>query len=52
MLTQILFFNTSHFAITVFTAFTFFAAGLLYLDSWQLDKKGKTPLLRSLGFFF
>lgn len=51
MLSQILFFNTSHFAITVFSAFTYFAAGLLYLDSWQIDKKSKTPLIRSLGFF-
>lgn len=51
MLIQLLFANTAHFALTVFTAFVFFAAGLLYLDSWQVDKLKKTPLLRSIGFF-
>ena len=52
MLTQLLFFNTGHFALSVFTVFTFFAAGLLFLDAWQVDKLKKTPLLRSIGFFF
>ncbi len=52
MLTQMLFFNISHFALTVFSAFTFFAAGLLHLDSWQVAKSKKTLLVRSIGFFF
>ncbi|MBF8250014.1 MAG: Methyl-accepting chemotaxis protein [Candidatus Levybacteria bacterium] len=51
MLTELLFFNTFHFALTAFTAFVFFAAGLLYFDSWQIDKLKKTPLFRSIGFF-
>jgi hypothetical protein len=51
MLTQILFLNTGHFAFTILSAFTFFAAGLLYLDSWQVDRLKKTPLFRSIGFF-
>ncbi len=51
MLTQILFFNTGHFALTVLTTFVFFASGLLYFDSWQLNKAKKTPLIRSIGFF-
>ncbi len=51
MLIQLLFTNTAHFALTVFSAFVFFAAGLLYLDAWQVDRKIKTPLFRSAGFF-
>lgn len=51
MLTQLLFTNTAHFALTVLSSFVFFAAGLLYFDSWQVDKLKKTPLLRSIGFF-
>ena len=51
MLSQLLFFNTGHFALSIFTAFVFFAAALLFLDSWQLDKHKKTQLLRSVGFF-
>ncbi len=51
MLIQLLFLNTGHFALTVFGAFAFFAVGLLFFDSWQVDKLKKTPLLRSLGFF-
>ena len=51
MFAQVLFFNISHFALSVFTAFVFFAAGLLYFDSWKVDRLKKTPLLRSVGFF-
>ena len=51
MLSQLLFFNTGHFALSIFGAFVFFAAALLFLDSWQLDKHKKTQLLRSVGFF-
>lgn len=51
MLSELLFFNIGHFALSVFTAFVFFAAGLLFLDSWQIDKLKKTPLIRSVGFF-
>lgn len=51
MLFELLFLSTAHFALLVLTAFVFFAAGLLYLDSWQVNKKMKTPLLRSTGFF-
>lgn len=51
MLTQLLFFNTAHFALSALTTFVFFATGLLFLDSWQIDKIKKTPLIRSAGFF-
>ena len=51
MLLELLFFNTGHFALAAFTAFVFFAAGLLFLDSWQIDKLKKTLLIRSVGFF-
>lgn len=51
MLIQFLFFNIANFSLSVFTAFVFFATGLLYLDSWQVDKPKKTPLVRSIGFF-
>ena len=51
MLWQLLFSNTAFFALNLLAAFVFFSAGLLYFDSWQVDKGKKTPLLRSLGFF-
>lgn len=52
MLTQLLIASTAHFALTVFSAFAFFAAGLLYFDAWQVDRLKNTPLIRSIGFFF
>lgn len=52
MLFTLLFFNTVYFALKVFSAFVFFAAGLLYYDSWKVDRAIKTPLIRSFGFFF
>lgn len=51
MLYQLLLSNTLYFALTLLGAFTFFAAGLLFFDSWQVDKHKRTPLLRALGFF-
>ena len=51
MLLYLLFSNTAHFALTVLTAFVFFSAGLLYLDSSRVSKSGKTLLIRSIGFF-
>lgn len=51
MITRLLFFNTLDFTIYVFGAFVFFSAGLLFLDSWKLNKLKKTPLIRSFGFF-
>lgn len=51
MFAEVLFFNIGHFSLSVLTAFVYFAAGLLYLDSWKVDKLKKTPLIRSIGFF-
>jgi hypothetical protein len=50
MLSQ-LFFANFHFGINVFAAFVFFITGWLYLDSWKIDKKSKSNLIRSAGFF-
>jgi len=50
MLTQFFFANI-HFSLTVLTALVFFATGWLYFDSWRLERKKKTPLVRSIGFF-
>ncbi len=50
MLYQFLFANI-HFALTVFGALVFFAAGWLFFDSWKVDKKHKTIIARSAGFF-
>jgi len=50
MLYQFLFSNI-HFALTIFGALVFFAAGWLHFDSWKLDKKHKTTIARSTGFF-
>lgn len=44
-------FSNIHFAITVFGSLVFFAAGWLYLDSRKADRKHKTMLARSAGFF-
>lgn len=51
MLLQLLFSNTAYFALNILEAFVFFSAGLLYFDSWQINKHKRTPLVRSLGFF-
>lgn len=51
MLIQLLFANTGHFALTIFGSFVFFAAGLLYFDSWQVNKRKKNLLFRGAGFF-
>ena len=51
MLIQLLFASTAHFALSVFSAFVFFATGLLFLDGWKIDKQKKMPLVRSIGFF-
>lgn len=51
MLVQLLFANTAHFALTVFSAYAFFAAGLLYFDSWTVNRLKITPIVRSIGFF-
>lgn len=50
MLYQFLFANI-HFAFAVFGALVFFAAGWLYFDSWNVDRKHKTAVARSIGFF-
>lgn len=52
MLVQLLFLSTIHYTLTLFAAFTFFAAGLLHLDSWQIHKHKSPLLVRSIGFFF
>lgn len=51
MLYQLLLSNTLYFALTLLGAFTFFSAGLLFFDSWQVDRHKKTPLVRAVGFF-
>lgn len=51
MLLNFLFFNVVHFALSIFGALVFFSAGWLYLDSWNVARKNKTPLFRCLGFF-
>lgn len=50
MLIQLLFSTTADFALTVLGAFVFFSAGLLYFDSWHVNKKKAAPLYRSIGF--
>lgn len=50
MLYQFLFANI-HFALTVFGALVFFAGGWLFFDSWKMEKKHKTIIARSIGFF-
>lgn len=40
-----------HFALSVFGALVFFAAGWLYFDSWKVDREHKTIVARSAGFF-
>jgi len=50
MLAQ-LFFTNLHFTIKVLVALAFFATGWLHFGSWQLEKEGKSLLVRSLGFF-
>jgi hypothetical protein len=51
MLTH-LFFKNIHFTVKVLAALVFFATGWLHHGSWKLEKKGKSFLVRSFGFFF
>ncbi|TEU01999.1 hypothetical protein E3I18_01795 [Candidatus Woesebacteria bacterium] len=46
-----LFFDSFHFATLVFLALALLTSGWLHIDSWALDKKGKTHLFRGIGFF-
>lgn len=50
MLFSLLFSNTLHFALMLITVFVFLSGALLHFDSWQLNKRKKTLLVRSLGF--
>lgn len=50
MLYQFLFSNI-HFALTIFGALVFFAGGWLFFDSWKMEKKHKTIIAKSIGFF-
>lgn len=52
VLWQLLFGSAAHFIIVVFGAFTFLAAGILYLNASHVDKHNNTVLFRSVGFFF
>lgn len=51
MLTQLIL-NNIHFILIVFAAFAFFTTGWLHLDSWLIEKKGKSFLFRGIGFLF
>ena len=51
MLIYLLLANTFEFTLSVLSAFVFLSAGILYLDSWQVDQKSRTILIRSIGFF-
>ena len=48
---NILFNQTFAFVVNVLASFTFLAGGWLYVDSWKINKKIKTPLYRAIGFF-
>lgn len=50
MIIQILLFNIFDFAVYIFGALAFFSTGLLFFDSWKLNKNKTTPLIRSIGF--
>ncbi len=50
MIIQLLFFSVVDFAIYTLAALVFFSTSLLFFDSWQINKKKKTPLLRGIGF--
>lgn len=52
MLIQLLFTETASFIVYVFSAFVFFAAGLLHFDSWRADTGKHMLLVRSIGFLF
>ncbi len=52
MVLQQLLFANLHFTISVIGVLVFLATALLYFDSWKVSTKKKTPLLRSIGFFF
>lgn len=51
MIFRLLLFNTMDFAIYVLGAFVLFSVGLLFFDSWKLNKQKKAPFIRSIGFF-
>lgn len=51
MIIRLLLFSTAEFAVYVFGALVFFAAGLLFWDAWRLNKAKPLPALRSFGFF-
>lgn len=50
MIIQILLFNIFDFAVYIFGVLAFFSTGLLFFDSWKLNKNKTTPLIRSIGF--
>lgn len=50
MLINILLTNVFHFALAVFSGFVFLLGGILFLDSWTLDKGKKELLIRAAGF--
>ncbi len=51
MLLTLLFTNTAFFALTVFSAFVFLAGGLLFFDSWLVDRSKANLLIRGIGFW-
>lgn len=50
MLTH-LFLTNFHFTVNVLATLIFFSTGWLHFTSWQLEKKGKSLIIRSTGFF-
>lgn len=50
MLLQLLLANVFDFAVFVFAVLVCFSAALLFFDSWQVDRKKHSPLIRALGF--
>lgn len=51
MFIQLLIAEIASFTLNVFSAFVFFAVGLLYFDSWHAEIRKRTLLFRSAGFF-
>jgi len=51
MITSLLLFSILDFSTYVTGALVFFATALLFLDSWNINRDKKTPLIRSIGFF-
>lgn len=50
MITTLLFHNIADFTVYTLSAFVFLSAGLLFIDSWILDKNSRTLLFRAVGF--